>query len=111
MLTFSRSTRRLPFLLAAAVSLLGVACSGAADDRPAYAGSSDEWLLGTSSASLSCERGEVRSCTIWLGSHGDLNNCVFGVDVCMDAGDWSGCIDDATLSDHPELYSELSGAE
>jgi hypothetical protein len=43
-----------------------------------------------------------------LGQHGDLNNCIHGMDVCSD-GAWTGCIDDDTLAANPDLYGALAG--
>ncbi len=95
-------------LLTALTALFSVACGGA-EERPAYASSdvgvNEEVVTGQP---LQCENGAVQTCTIWLGQHGDLNNCVKGVDVCSD-GAWTGCVDEATMSDNPELYSQLAG--
>jgi len=63
---------------------------------------------------LICSRyeGEIgapsETCTIWLGQHGDLSNCIHGLDVCSD-GAWTGCIDEDTLAANPDLYGSLAG--
>lgn len=53
-----------------------------------------------------CEEGAVQSCKIYLGEHGDLNNCIFGLSVCSHNG-WSSCVDEDSMNDNPELYAEL----
>ena len=95
-------------LLTAVAALLSVACGGA-DERAAYAASDVEGTETTVAGQpLQCENGAVQTCTIWLGQHGDLNNCVKGLEVCSD-GAWTDCVDEASLSDNPELYSQLAG--
>ena len=54
-----------------------------------------------------CTSGETKSCTIYLGKHGDLSNCVQGLDICS-AGEWTGCVDEASLAENPELLSQLT---
>jgi hypothetical protein len=102
------ATVKARLLLTAIAALSSVACGGA-DERPAYA-ASDVAVDETPVAGqpLQCENGAIKTCTIWLGQHGDLNNCVKGLDVCSD-GAWTGCVDEASLSDDPELYSQLAG--
>ena len=55
---------------------------------------------------MECVSGETRACKIYLGQHGDIANCIEGVDVCS-AGEWTGCIDEASLAENPELVSQL----
>lgn len=102
-----RFARRAALVLTAASSLLGVACSGAGD-QPTYA-SLDVDVTATTAAATpaGCAAGTTRSCVIYLGQHGDLNNCLKGLDVCS-GGEWTGCIDDASLAENPELVSQLS---
>jgi hypothetical protein len=109
MLTLSALSRRVLLPLTAAIALLGVACSGAPDERPAYAGGDESFVLDSSPVITGCDKGAVKSCTIWLGQHGDLSNCVYGVDVCTDDGSWSGCIDEETMASSPGLYAGLAG--
>jgi hypothetical protein len=94
-------------LLLSLVAALGsVACSGS-DEQPAYAKTDIEaGQLAETGQPLRCEEGATRSCTIWLGQHGDLANCVHGLDICSEAA-WTGCIDEDTLSANPNLYSDL----
>jgi hypothetical protein len=98
---------RHALLLVSLVAALGsVACSGT-DDKPAYANTDIEGgQLAETGQPLRCEEGASHSCTIWLGQHGDLANCVHGLDICSE-GAWTGCIDEGTLSENPNLYSEL----
>lgn len=107
MLLLVTASRKALLVATAAVALFGVACSGAADDRPGYSGSDDSFVLEATPTSAGCDSGQVKSCTIWLGQHGDLSNCVSGVDVCS-AGEWSGCIDETTMAESPELYAALT---
>jgi hypothetical protein len=101
--------RNLVALLVASLALFSVACQGG-DDSPQYTGGDIAGgLAGTSTQALRCQAGEVQSCTIWLGQHGDLSNCAHGLDVCSN-GAWSGCIDEETLSENPELYASISEA-
>lgn len=100
--------RNAAVLLAATAALLGVACSGG-DEQPAYANTDVDVQPEVAGQPDSCETGEVQSCTIWLGRHGDLANCIHGVNVCT-GGAWSDCIDEQTMSDNPELYAELVGS-
>jgi hypothetical protein len=102
--------RKLIALFAASLALFSVACAGG-DDSPQYSatdlhGSSS--VTGTSTQALECESGATAACTIWLGQHGDLSNCVHGLDVCSN-GSWTGCIDDETLASDPDLYASLAG--
>jgi hypothetical protein len=93
--------------LLAALSLFSVACAGAGDEAPQYtAGDAPGVVAGTSTQALSCESGAVETCTIYFGTHGDLQNCAHGLDVCTD-GSWTGCIDEETLSEDPDLYASL----
>ena len=102
--------RNLVAVLAASLALFSVACGGT-DDSPQYtAGDIEAPLAGSATQALKCESGSVQSCTIWLGQHGDLSNCAHGVDVCSD-GSWTGCIDDESLSENPELYASISDAK
>lgn len=102
--------RSLHSLLLGSIALLAVACGGE-DTQPGYASTDiDPQSTTTTGQSVACDDGAIRSCTIWLGRHGDLANCIHGVDICTE-GAWSGCIDEGTLADNPELYSELVGAD
>jgi hypothetical protein len=94
--------------LLAALSLFSVACAGAGDESPQYTGGDAPGVVaGTAAQALQCDSGAVQSCTIFLGQHGDLSNCAHGLDVCTD-GAWTGCIDDETLSQDPELFAVLT---
>jgi len=102
--------RQLVALFAASLALFSVACAGG-NDSPRYTASDIEGsATGTSAQALECESGSSATCTIWLGQHGDLSNCVHGLDVCAN-GSWTGCIDDDTLASNPDLYSSLAGDE
>lgn len=106
MMTSSLS-RRAALLIAAAASLFGVACAGDSG-QPTYTATDIELNAPQAVAAVSgCETGDTRSCTIFLGQHGDLNNCIEGIDVCS-AGQWTGCIDEASLAENPELVSQLT---
>jgi hypothetical protein len=101
-------SRRTALLLVAVSSLLGVACSGT-NGQQTYT-STDVELNAEPAAALAprgCTTGETQSCTIFLGRHGDLSNCVEGLDVCS-GGEWTGCIDAESLAENPELVSQLS---
>lgn len=104
LLSFSR---RVVALIAASAALCSVACSNA-NDQPTYTATDVQLGAAPQVAQVKCQSGAVQECTIFLGQHGDLTNCVKGLDICSD-GAWSGCIDDGTLSENPELYSELVG--
>lgn len=98
--------RNAALLLAATVALVNVACSGE-DAGPAYASTDIDVSPEVAGQPDVCEAGAVQSCTIWLGQHGDLANCIHGVKVCT-GGAWSDCIDEETVADNPELYAELT---
>jgi hypothetical protein len=99
-------SRRAALLIAAAASLFGVACAGDSG-QPTYTATDVELNAPQAVATASgCQTGDTRSCTIFLGTHGDLNNCVEGIDVCS-AGEWTGCIDEASLAENPELVTQL----
>jgi hypothetical protein len=99
--------KNLVSLLVASFALLSVACAGT-DEAPQYTASDIEGgLTGSSTQALRCESGAVQTCTIWLGQHGDLNNCVKGVEVCAQ-GEWTGCMDEAALADDPDMYASLA---
>ncbi len=101
------ASKNLASLLVASFAFLSVACAGG-DENPRYTASDSETALtSTTTQALRCESGAVQSCTIWLGQHGDLANCVHGVDVCA-RGEWTGCVDEATLADDPELYASIT---
>jgi hypothetical protein len=102
--------RSLVTLLVASVALFTVACQGGSES-PQYTGGDihgGSTVTGASSQALQCESGSTQSCTIWLGQHGDLSNCIHGLDVCSD-GAWTGCIDNDTLASNPDLYDSLAG--
>jgi hypothetical protein len=100
--------RQLVALFAASLALFSVACAGS-DDSPGYTATDVRGgVAGTSVQALECEAGSTSTCTIWLGQHGDLSNCVHGLDVCSN-GSWTGCIDDETLASNPDLYDSLAG--
>jgi hypothetical protein len=102
-------SRRAALVLVAVSSLLGVACAGDSG-RPTYAPMDSEVNAATAvapQAAPACTTGETKSCTIFLGRHGDLANCVEGLDICSE-GEWTGCIDEASLAENPELVSQLS---
>lgn len=99
-------SRRAALLIAAAASLFGVACAGDSG-QPTYAAMDVELNAAEPVAVADgCQTGDTRSCTIFLGQHGDLANCVSGLDVCS-GGEWTGCIDEASLAENPELVSQL----
>jgi hypothetical protein len=102
-------SRRTALLIAAVSSLLGVACSGDSG-QPTY--SSTDIELNSADvvaavAPIGCTSGETKSCSIYLGKHGDLSNCIQGLDICS-AGEWTGCVDEASLAENPELLSQLT---
>jgi hypothetical protein len=102
-------TRRASLLLVAVASLLGVACAGGSE-QPTYTATDVELNAADATAVVEgaegCTTGETKSCTIFLGRHGDLANCVKGLDVCS-AGEWTGCVDEASFAENPELMSQL----
>ena len=99
-------SRRAALLIAAAVSLFGVACAGDSG-QPTYTATDIELNAPEPVAATSgCQTGDTRSCTITLSTHGDMKNCVEGIDVCS-GGEWTGCIDEASLAENPELVSQL----
>lgn len=101
--------RRAALALVAVSSLLGVACSGESG-QPTYTGSDVELNSATAVAVQgpgACSTGDTKSCTIFLGRHGDLANCAEGLDVCA-GGEWTGCIDEASFAENPELMSQLT---
>jgi hypothetical protein len=105
-------TRRASLLLVAVASLLGVACSGGSE-QPTYTATDVELNAADADAAVgvapeACTTGETKSCTIFLGRHGDLANCVEGLDVCA-GGEWTGCVDEASFAENPELMSQLIG--
>jgi hypothetical protein len=101
--------RSLVALLAASLAAFSIACQGGDNESPQYTAMDVHGpVTGTSSQALECETGAAQTCTIWLGQHGDLNNCIHGMDVCSD-GAWTGCIDDDTLAANPDLFSALAG--
>jgi hypothetical protein len=101
------AARNVNLILVAVASLLSVACAGE-EPRTSFASTDVEAGDVMVGQPARCESGAVQSCTIWLGQHGDIANCLHGVDVCT-AGEWSGCIDEETLAENPELYSQLTG--
>lgn len=100
--------RRTAVAATSLLSLLGTACGGA-DGGPSYdAMDADRPEAVAAGLSQGCQEGAVQSCTIYLGKHGDLSNCVYGLAICSE-GAWSECVDEGTMSDDPELYSMLVG--
>jgi len=104
--------RRAALVLVAVSSLFAVACSGASE-QPTYTATDVELNADDSTAVVGagaeeCTTGDTKSCTIFLGRHGDLANCVKGLDVCS-AGEWTGCVDEASFAENPELMSQLVG--
>ena len=87
-----------------------MACSGDSG-RPTYTSTDIELNaeadVVAAVAPLGCTSGDTQSCTIYLGQHGDLTNCVEGIDICS-AGEWTGCVDEASLAENPELISQLT---
>jgi hypothetical protein len=108
MSVFGIAPRSLVSLFVAALALFSVACQ-AGDESPQYTGGDLHGsVTGASTQALACESGSTQTCTIWLGQHGDLSNCVHGLDVCSQ-GAWTGCIDEETLASNPDLYDSLAG--
>ena len=99
-------SRRAALLIAAAASLLGVACAGDSGQPTSTATDIELNAPAALATASGCQTGDTRSCTISLGTHGDLNNCIEGIDVCS-GGEWTGCIDEASLAENPELVSQL----
>ena len=101
-------SRPFALLLAATAAFASVACAGA-NDQPTYTSTDAEvGVTAENHEAVLCETGAVQECTIFLGRHGDLSNCIHGLDICSD-GAWTGCIDEVTISENPELYSDLLG--
>lgn len=101
-------SRHAALMFVAAVSFFGVACAGESA-APTYASTdvdSDAATAVATPSSTSCVTGETRACKITLGEHGGIENCVEGLDVCS-GGEWTGCIDEASLAENPELVSQL----
>ena len=101
-------SRRAALLLVAVSSVFGVACASESA-APTYAPTDiegDEATAVSAPASVECVTGETRACKIYLGQHGDVANCLEGLDVCS-AGEWTGCVDEASLAENPELLSQL----
>jgi hypothetical protein len=104
------ASRKFVALVTASLALFSVACAGGGE-TPSYTGTDLSGpAFATSTQALKCEAGAVESCTIWLGRHGDLSNCAEGLDVCSQ-GSWTGCIDNDTLSEIPELFAAMGSAE
>jgi hypothetical protein len=102
-------SRRAALIVVAVASLFGVACAGESGARTYTSTDVDagaETAVATP-AGAPCVTGETRACKISLGQHGDIANCVEGLDVCS-GGEWTGCIDEASLAENPELVSQLS---
>ncbi|HTV18818.1 MAG TPA: hypothetical protein VMG12_09110 [Polyangiaceae bacterium] len=104
-------SRHAALVLVAAVSFFGVACASESA-APTYAPTDVDADTATAvstpstSSSDSCVTGETRACKITLSEHGGIANCVEGLDVCS-GGEWTGCIDEASLAENPELVSQL----
>jgi hypothetical protein len=104
----STLSRRTALVLVAVSSLFGVACAGERGPRTFTASDADSHAPTAFSAptSAGCVAGETKSCTIFLGRHGDLANCEEGLDVCS-GGEWTGCISESALAENAELVSQL----
>jgi hypothetical protein len=101
-------SRRAALLLVAVSSVFGVACASESA-APTYAPTDVEGDAATAVSApvgSECVAGETRACKIYLGQHGDVANCLEGLDVCS-AGEWTGCVDEASLAENPELLSQL----
>jgi hypothetical protein len=107
-MTLMSLSRRAALLLVAVSSMFGVACAGESTART-YAPTDVEGDGATAvvSSGVECVAGETRACKIYLGQHGDVANCLEGLDVCS-AGEWTGCVDEASLAENPELLSQLA---
>ena len=108
MLSLSAS-RHLVSIVIAASSLLGVACAGESA-APTYTPTDVDADAATAIAEpteAACVTGETRACKISLGEHDGIANCVEGLDVCS-GGEWTGCVDEASLAENPELLSQLA---
>lgn len=87
-------------------ALLVSACSGAAerppppDDSATGAVAPDAADPGDDPASAPaatpCETGATRSCKVQLPTHGSIETCYLGVNLCVD-GVWSECGDEDAL--------------
>lgn len=67
----------------------------------------DSALSRSQSEEDSCETGSAHSCVIWLGEHGDLANCIHGLQLCV-GGRLGPCLDEARLQESPDLYASLT---
>ncbi|MBI3204814.1 MAG: hypothetical protein HYZ29_24980 [Myxococcales bacterium] len=83
--------------------LLG-ACSGGTD-RPAPPSGSDTQPATAPTpddgddpkdAPTGCETGATRTCKVQLPTHGSIETCYLGVNLCVD-GEWSECGDEDAL--------------
>jgi hypothetical protein len=101
-------SRHAALLVVAVASLFGVACAGEGEALTYTATDVDADIATAVDVprSSACSTGETRACKIVLAQHGDLTNCVEGLDVCS-GGEWTGCIDEASLAENPELVSQL----
>lgn len=94
------------FGIAVMGALLACACSGAAERPPPPAES--ETAAATPEApdtgddpvdtpsSGACETGATRSCKVQLPTHGSIETCYLGVNLCVD-GVWSECGEEDAL--------------
>jgi hypothetical protein len=108
-MTLLSISRRTALLLVAVSSVFGVACAGESPSTT-YTATDIEGDAATAVSApiaVECVSGETRACKIYLGQHGDVANCVDGLDVCS-GGEWTGCIDEESLAENPELVSQLS---
>jgi hypothetical protein len=95
------------------VTLLGssalAGCSGAGErpspyesQRAADPAGSEELDLDVQAArpgpDAGCADGTTRACKVTLPTHGEVESCYVGVELCVE-GDWSECGDEAELSD------------
>jgi hypothetical protein len=109
-MTLPSLSRNTTLIIVAVAALFGVACAGEGSAPTPYAPTDIEGDTATATdvpPSISCVTGDTRSCKITLGQHGDITNCIDGLDVCS-GGEWTGCIDAESLAENPELVSQLS---
>lgn len=87
------------------LAALTAAC-GNEDDYPPPASSSDDRAANAAPKSERCEEGQVRECTIDLGTNGGIHSCFTGLQHCGQDG-WSACMDTEDM----EEFLSAQGAE